>query len=400
MTVYQNDYKAHILRLDNEFEIKRELANIKVDKKAFDILTQKMSYLHIKIEKVDTRAANLIKQYLSAIGGEAAISQEAYTYTERTTDMIISASKKNIFLLIKKIQEDKYGLPEIAKEIEKNLYSSVGAIKLGNNILDFNKSTYIMGTINFFKSSSLEPANEKTVLKKVENFVKAGANIIDICDECFYKENSIHKDANELLPKVVSIIKQIKAQFPGVILSIDTVKINVAKECLNAGIDIINNSIPLKYNEELINLIAKTKCPLIMIFNPTLITNQPKPLISISDVIREIQSNVSYALGKGVGKDKIIIDPGIGFGRSDRDNFLILKQLSSFKYFNMPILVGLSRRSFLGEALKGKMESYRLSALAANTMAIINGANIVRTHSSEEALTMRNVIESIKKTEE
>jgi len=399
VAVYQSAYKAHILRLDNEFEIRRELANIGVDKKAFDILTQKMSYLHIKVEKVDTRAANLIKQYLSAIGGEAAISQSAYAYTERTTDMIISASRKNIFLLIKKIQEDRYGLSEIAKEIEKSLFSSVGAIKLGNNILDFNKSTYIMGTISLFKSSSLEPASEKSILKKVDGFVKAGANIIDICDECFYKENSEDKDANELLPRVVSIVKQIKERFPGVILSIDTIKINVAKECLDAGIDIINNSIPLKYNEELINLIAKVKCPMIMIFNPTLITDQPKPLISISDVIREIQSNVSYALGKGVDKDKIIIDPGIGFGRSDRDNFLILKQLSGFKYFNMPILVGLSRKSFLREALKGKMGSCRLSALAANTMAIINGANIVRTHSSGEALTMRNVIESIKKTD-
>ncbi|HPK61805.1 MAG TPA: dihydropteroate synthase, partial [Spirochaetota bacterium] len=306
MAVYQSAYKAHILRLDNEFEIRRELANIGVDKKAFDILTQKMSYLHIKVEKVDTRAANLIKQYLSAIGGEAAISQSAYAYTERTTDMIISASRKNIFLLIKKIQEDRYGLSEIAKEIEKSLFSSVGAIKLGNNILDFNKSTYIMGTISLFKSSSLEPASEKSILKKVDGFVKAGANIIDICDECFYKENSEDKDANELLPRVVSIVKQIKERFPGVILSIDTIKINVAKECLDAGIDIINNSIPLKYNEELINLIAKVKCPMIMIFNPTLITDQPKPLISISDVIREIQSNVSYALGKGVDKDKII----------------------------------------------------------------------------------------------
>jgi len=104
---------------------------------------------------------------------------------------------------------------------------------------------------------------------------------------------------------------------------------------------------------------------------------------------------VNYSIGKGINKDKIIIDPGVGFGRSDKDNFLILRQLSSFKHLNLPILVGLSKRSFLGDALRGKMKQTLISTIAANTLAILNGVNIIRVHNVEHVATMVNIIDSM-----
>ncbi len=396
MSSFNSQYNTHIIKLENEYELKKELSNIKVDRKAFDILVPKMTFLHIKIEKVDTRAANIIKQYLSSIGGEAAISKDAYYFTDRYTDMIISASKKNLSLLVKKISDGKYGLPEIAKEIEKNLQENLGIMKIGSKILDFNQKTYIMGILNFSKEEFMNGNFViKNFLKKIENIVKNGADFIDLYNEIFYNRNS-NEDIKEILPNIASLIKVVKLEFPDILLSFYTSKIEIAKEIFKAGIDLINQIIPLKYNEELIKLIVQNKIPIILIHNSNILNNHVKPLSSATEVLRDMQSNISYALGKGIEKDKIIIDPGIGFVKSDKDNLLILKQLSSFKIFNLPLLVGLARNNFLNEVIKGGIDHCLLCSITANIIAIINGANIIRVSDSEQITTIKKIIDSIK----
>jgi dihydropteroate synthase len=223
---------------------------------------------------------------------------------------------------------------------------------------------------------------------------KAGVDIINVVGENFSNVKNGEEEISDL-GNLMHFIKEIKRLFPNIILSIDTCKMLIAKEAFYSGVDIINKTTPLKFNEDLINFIAQNKCPMTMIFSPADAGGPPKPLVSISDVIKDIQSNVNYAVGKGIDKDKIIIDPGIGFGRSDKDNFLILKQLSSFKHLNLPIIVGLSKRSFLGDALKGKMKQTHISTIAANTLAIINGVNIIRVYTSEHVSMMSNIIDSV-----
>ena len=397
MSSLTNPYNVHIIKLENEYEIKKALTEIKVDKKAFDVLVPKMSFFHIKIEKVDTRGANIIKQYLSSIGGEAAISKDAYYFTDRYTDIIISASKKNLLLLAQKISDGKYGLSEIAKEIDRNLRETNYLIKIGNKVFDFNQKTYIMGVLNLSFEDFKNNFSVKNLLKKIDPIIKSGADIIDICSEIFYNKN-YYDEIKEILPSLVSLIKSIKIEYPDIVVSINTSKIEVAKEVFGAGVDLINQSMPLKYNEELIKLIAKNKYPVVLMYNSGLLNNNhhPKPLSSITEVLREIQSNISYAISKGIDKDKIIIDPGVGFGKSEKDNLLILKQLSNFKIFNIPILVGLSKHNFLGEVIKGKIDSCLLSSITANILAIINGANILRINGIEHILTIKKIIDTIK----
>mgnify|MGYP003336289447 CR=1 FL=1 len=147
-------------------------------------------------------------------------------------------------------------------------------------------------------------------------------------------KTSIHDLAFPCNAHIVSNIYRIKTKYPDIIVTIDTTRSEVASACLDAGIDMINIIMPLRYCENLVRIVAKRKCPVALIYNPQNITNQPKPFVAIPDAIREIQSNLSFALGNGIDKNNIIIDPGIGFGKNDDDNFLSLKQLTSFKYFN------------------------------------------------------------------
>ncbi len=399
-TFEQANYNTHVIHLNNEFEIRKELNNIKADKKAYDILIQKMVFLHIKLEQVDTRAANMLKQYLRSIGGEAVISKEAYSFTERTTDVILSASKETFRLLTKKLNSLPYGLGKIAKELEKSLFSNYGIMSIKDKVLDFRHKTYIMGILRFDKMYKNPDYSTDDMLEKVGNMVNVGVDIIDICEENI-AENIKNRDEDaEKSHQLIPLIASIKNKFPDLILSINTSKYNIAREALNAGVDILIENVPLKYNEQILHLVAQKRCPIVMMHSNSFINQIPKPLNSISDVIRDIQSNISFAVGQGIDREKIIIEPGIGFGRRPKDNFLIIRQLSSFKYLNVPILVGLTKNSFLGEALRGKMKKTHISSITANTMAIINGANIIRVDDVEQAVTMVNIIDAIRNIDE
>jgi len=400
VTFEETNHNTHVIHLNNEYEIKKELSNIKADKRAYDILAQKMIFIHIKLENVDTRAANILKQQVRAIGGEAVISKEAYAFTERKTDVLISASKETIKLLTKKIANLDYGLNKISKEIENTLFSNSGIMKIKDTVLDFRRKTYIMGILKFYKLFNPIHKNNEQILSKVESMVKAGVDMIDICEDnklglIDSKEDNLNK-----ITQLIPLIRDIKNEFPNIILSIDTSKLDIAKESIEAGIDMVIEAIPLKYNEQMLHLVAKNRCPIVLMHRNSFLKKTPKPLKSISDVIREIQSNMSFALGQGIQKEKIIIEPGIGFGRSNQDNYLILRQLSSFKYLNVPILVELPKRSFLGEALRGRMEKTLISSIAANTMAIINGANIIKVDDVEQAVTMVNIVDAIRNIDE
>lgn len=399
-TYEQTNFNTHVLHLNNEYEIRRELNNIKADKKAYDILIQKMVFLHIKLEQVDTRAANMLKQYLRSIGGEAVISKEAYSFTERTTDVLLSASKETFRLLTKKLSSLPYGLGKISKELEKSLFSNYGIMSFKDMVLDFRHKTYIMGILRFDKMFKNPEFTNEVMLEKVTNMVNAGVDIIDICEESISDDLKDKKEETDKIHQLVPLIRDIKSKFPELILSINTGKYNIVKEALNSGVDIIIESVPLKYNEQILHLIAQKRCPIVMMHSNSFVNQVPKPLNSISDVIRDIQSNISYAVSQGIQREKIIIEPGIGFGRRQKDNFLIIRQLSSFKYLNVPILVGLTKNSFLGEALRGKMKKTHISSITANTMAIINGANIIRVDDVEQAVTMVNIIDAIRNIDE
>lgn len=396
---YQLNYNAHVINLSNKYEIKKQLSEVQVDKRAHELLLQNLEFMHIKLTQVDTRAANIIKKEISRLGGTAGISKEAYSYTARNTDVIIGASKKNFYVLIRRLGSRQYGLDRIAKEIEKCLINTSGVMTIGKKVFDFNHNTYIVGGMDFHKNLFSSRLNEKNVLKKVEQLLTAGADIIEMCGENLEKLHFNKEIEGDEIKKIVPLIHRIKSEFPELPLSVDTCRYNVAKATLDAGVDMINEVIPLKYNQEMISLIAKFKVPVVIMYNPNF-NKTPKPLSSISDVIRDIQSNVFYAESNGVEKDKIIIDPGIGFGKSDKDNFLILRQLSTFNNLRYPVLVGMSRQSFLGSALKGEMARTTISSIATNTIAIINGANIVRIHDHRQIEVMRNVIHALKRAED
>jgi len=223
-----------------------------------------------------------------------------------------------------------------------------------------------------------------------KQMVKDGANIIDVGGESskpFSKSVSIKDELNRVLPVVEALKSEINVP-----LSIDTYKYEVAKECLKAGVSILNDISALNADSRIASLVVKYNSYVILMHmkgNPQNMQLNPSYKNLISDIKNFLQERISFAKKKGISDKKIIIDPGLGFGKTVNHNYIILNQLSKFLDLNCPILVGSSRKSFIGKKLES-VNSDRLFGTAATiAISLNNGAKIFRVHDVKQ---MKDVI--------
>ncbi len=264
--------------------------------------------------------------------------------------------------------------------------------KIKNKTFDLSQKPIIMGILNitpdsfsdgnlFFKKDDLS-----NTLKYVEKMILDGVDIIDIGGESS-RPNSKRISANEELDRILETIILIKKNF-NIPVSVDTYKYEVAKEVLNLGVEMINDIYALNHSNEIADLVAEHKaglCLMHMKGNPETMQNDTS-YDDENNVINEISNyltkSVSIALERGVEKEYISIDPGIGFGKDLISNLQILNRLEELnKKMSYPILIGTSRKSFIGELLNEKNPNNRLSGtIASNVIALNNGAKLFRVH--------------------
>ena len=267
--------------------------------------------------------------------------------------------------------------------------------KIKNKTYDLSHKPIIMGILNitpdsfsdgnqFFKKDDLS----KT-LKYVESMILDGADIIDIGGESS-RPCSIRISVNEELDRILEIIISIKKNFD-IPISVDTYKYEVAKEVLNLGVEMINDIYALNHSNEIASLVAKHKaglCLMHMKGNPETMQNDTdyKEKNLIDEISSYLSKSIAIALERGVDKEYISIDPGIGFGKDLRNNLKILKKLNEFnKKLKLPVLIGTSRKSFIGQLLNEPDPKKRLSGtIASNVVALNNGAKLFRVHDIKE----------------
>jgi len=183
------------------------------------------------------------------------------------------------------------------------------------------------------------------------------------------------------------------------LISIDTRKYEVAEQAIEAGADIVNDISGLRQNTDLAKLIAEKGVPVIIMHMrgiPKDMQDEPFYEDTVSDILKEIKSAVAFAQNCGISRKKIIVDPGIGFGKRVEDNLRIIQQLVSLQSLNLPILIGISRKSFIAEIIKQPIENRLTGTITANTLAILNGTNIVRVHDVPDALEMVQIIDAVR----
>lgn len=260
--------------------------------------------------------------------------------------------------------------------------------------LDLEKSISIMGILNVTPDSFSDGGKfieKDKALFQAEKMVKEGVDIIDIGGEStrpFSEPVELDKELDRVIPIIESINKNIET-----IISIDTYKSKIADEALKNGAEIINDISGFTFDQEMIN-IAKQYNPgcIIMHIKGTPKNMQKDPIYD--DIVKDILGVLSMRVNelKKNGLNKLIIDVGFGFGKSLEDNYVLLRNMNKFTSLGCPILVGLSKKSMIGKVIDEEPGNRLYGTIALNTIAIINGAKIIRVHDVAENLQAVKVI--------
>jgi len=276
-----------------------------------------------------------------------------------------------------------------------------------SGFFEFDKKTYVMGILNVTPDSFSDGGKFFSIYDAVNHAIRMqndGADIIDIGGQSTRpsaKEITIDEERNRVIPVIEKLIRKIKIP-----ISIDTYRSEIVKEALKLGVKMVNDVTALRGDKNLARIVAHYNVPIClmhMMGEPRNMQEYP----SYNDVVKEIsiffKERTDYAISCGIKKDKIIIDPGLGFGKRTgkgvEDNCEILRCLSEFKDLGFPIMVGASRKTFIGNVC-GKDSQLSVTerlegSLAAACIAAINGADIVRVHDVKETRRCINLVDSI-----
>ena len=269
---------------------------------------------------------------------------------------------------------------------DKNFNAS-NKIEVKNTSLDLS-TPKIMGIINMTDDSFYDGGtnyNSNKTLKKVTKFIKEGADIIDIGG---YSSRPGAKNISikEEWKRIKDIIPIVNKNFPKTIISVDTFRSEIAKRAIENGAHIINDISGGSIDKYLFDTVASLKTPYILTHikgNPENMQENPNYNSVINEITEYFQKKIKTLKSKGI--NNIIIDPGFGFGKSLQHNYEILNNLNKFKKFNLPILIGVSRKSMIYRLLKTNPKEALNGTTVVNTLCLLGGANILRVHDVKEA---------------
>ena len=269
-------------------------------------------------------------------------------------------------------------------------FSESNSIKAKSNSSVFStKNPIVMGILNVTEDSFFDGGlylHEEQIISRCKKMLDEGASIIDIGAQSSRPSATLIQADDELL-KLLPIIKLLKTEIPEIIISIDTFWAKTANKCIRAGAHIINDISAGEMDENMFNTIAKLKVPyIIMHMQGTPQNMQENP--TYNNVVTEVISyfDKKIALLKAKGVKEIIIDPGFGFGKTLVHNYQLLNKLEQLNQFELPVLIGTSRKSMIYKLLDTKPQEALNGTSVTNTMALQKGASILRVHDVKEAM--------------
>ncbi len=262
------------------------------------------------------------------------------------------------------------------------------------------KNPLIMGILNITPDSFYDGSRYNTVdkaLKRAEEMVDSGVDIIDVGGEST-RPGAEPVSENEEIKRVIPVIESIKSNFD-VFISVDTYKSKVAELALEKGASFVNDISALRFDSNMVNVVSRHKagiCLMHMKERPKIMQKNPKYKDVVKEVYSFLKERIDYAKKHGIKKESIVIDVGIGFGKTTLHNLLLLKNLSYFLRLQRPLLIGISRKSVIGNILSKGKEERLIGSISANIWAILNGAMILRVHDVEETKQAMKIITAIK----
>lgn len=367
---------------DVNYNLERELEKIGFDKTYLKKAVDKFRYKNIKIFDLTVPQANILKQTAISVGADCAVHRETITSKVEKTDCILGGSFSQLRKIAEKLKKQPFKLSKLAQLIEENLDFKLKPLKINETIFDF-KRPYIVGVLNLTKDSFSDGGEffefDKAV-KHLLEMIEDGADIIELGAEST-KPSSEGVSAEAQLEKLLPILNFIKEKNINIPISIDTRSSEVAKKCIKAGAQIINDVSGLEYDSQMAKTIAELNVPVIIQHSkgtPENMQKNPTYENLADEIFLKLKEKTDYAISCGVEPENIIIDAGIGFGKTKEHNLEIIQRIDELFSLNYPVMLGVSRKRFLGMPDESN-EMKDIFTLAINSL-LVNKINFIRVH--------------------
>ena len=376
-----------------------ELKKIGFDKSYINKAIDKHKFKTIKIYGLKCAQANILKQTAIAAGTDCAVHREVITGKVELSDCILSGSLNQFQKICDKLKFQPLKLNILGEQIKKLLNYTPENLIIRNIKIDWSKP-YIMGILNVTPDSFSDGGEYYSLEKALNHYremIEQGADFIDIGGEST-RPYSQKITVEEEIKRVVPVIEEIRQSDKNTIISIDTRNAKTAKISLNAGADIINDVSAFEWDKEMQDIVKEYGCPVVLNHSkgtPDVMQNDTTYTDVVDTIYDYFQKKIESLVACGIKRNQIIIDPGIGFGKSTDQNFEIINKLKEFKTLECPVLVGHSRKNFLKETIQSdNKDNLDEATLAVSQRLIENGVNILRVHNVKSHTLLKKIMNS------
>lgn len=358
-------------------DIEKEIQSVGFDKHYANQAVNKFEYKNIKIYDLTPPQANILKQTALSVGADCATHRETITAKVEKTNCILGGSLSQLKKIAQKLSAQPFGLKELGEKIIVMLTQPKGRGTKLVGILNLTTNSFSDGGEFYDYDNAIEHLNE---------MIKDGADVIDIGAESTKPYSEPVSDEKQL-EKLIPVLNYIKSssQFTAhssPLISIDTRSAKVAEECLKLCANIINDVSGFDYDENMADIVAKYNATVIIQHSqgtPETMQNNPHYTNLMDEIYFNLKQKIEYAISKGIKKENIIIDPGIGFGKKREDNFEIINRIQELYSLGCPVMLGISRKSLLNMPDADNLTK-DIYTTALNTLAINNKVDYIRVH--------------------
>jgi dihydropteroate synthase len=387
-------FQARALSLGSPAAAERELRRMGVDPGGIHRLLPKMACHCIQIPRLQCRQANILKQEMLALGGDAAVARGSVACSIEASDAILMGTEKQLRQLCTRLARQPFGLPSLGEELStllERIATPAFFWRTSRRELPLTRPL-IMGILNITPDSFSDGArylDRSRAVERAEQMVAEGADIIDIGGEST-RPGSRAIPAQEEIGRVVPVIAAL-AKRSSIPISVDSWKGEVARQAMDAGAEIINDISGLSFDPSLAQVAATSKAGLVLMHTrgtPDGMQRDTEYGDLLAEVMQGLRHSAETALSAGVERERICLDPGIGFAKSAQGNLELLRRLREFRGLGLPLLVGTSRKSFIGAAIGREVHDRLFGTAATVALAVSHGASILRVH---DVAAMRDV---------
>ncbi|MBC2722150.1 dihydropteroate synthase [Desulfosporosinus sp.] len=367
--------------MDNLQEARAALQQIGSDPGGIAHMVGKGIGRAIKLEQVPLRVAHILKQEMLSVGGDAAVHRDVITNNVDTTDVMLLGTVRQLENLAKKILSQPFGLKKIGhalKQLLTNLEpSKVRILNCRGKELTLGERTLVMGILNVTPDSFSDGGRYTSIenaISLAECMVEEGVDIIDVGGESTrpnYAGISAEEEWNRLEPVLKTLLERVTVP-----ISVDTYKASVAAKALEVGAHIINDVWGLQKDPDMARVVGDYQVPVIVMHNQDGTSYQHL----MGDILSFLQKSIELAEAQGLSGDQIIVDPGIGFGKTTEQNLEVMARLAEFKTLGHPVLLAASRKSMIGNTLNLTVDERLEGTLATSVLGVVSGVDIIRVH--------------------